>query len=607
MDQIKSDTLLATLLFVSLTALYASLTSSFPMLEDDGLFIMGAFDAGTAHSPGYPLFILLCQPFLWLPFGSVAFQVHLLNCLLGALTCSFLYLYVATQVVNSRTIALAAALSLAFSGLFFGQALVAEAYMLNVFLLVCLLWIPSLALNARSRLLLAAFFYGLALSNHWPLMVLMTPMLIAIYWPLLRTLSHSFAEIPVSLLGVTMGLAPYLWMYVSSSDDRFSHMGHFETTKSFFGFVLRDVYSNIDQSGLATLVDKILYLEAYAIDFGFQYSLLALPLILMGFVMQWRVLPAHLATGLTLTLTLPFSLILLLDFPYQPPYLAAALAYPLPLYVVMAVWLAIGLKHLCRRLSDVRTILISTILIGTIIYENREIPTENSSSWSRNIALQILYTVPENAVLIVSNSWSMAQVSYLHYVENVRPDLTLVSEYGAFLPERFSYFLPDREKSMRLKNTINAAQNVYDLAPLKMVDYPATDLGHLYVIKGPHPPADMMPALHDKPTGNWNQIYWYELASRNIHRFRIEQIQDFKDTELTLLYSRHLMSQESINPGDVGGLLISLDKQINSASRFNKAQHASLKGHLLRLQGNEKLADEFFAIADSILPGSGYK
>jgi hypothetical protein len=38
---------------------YAGQVSDFPALEDDGLFVLASAFLGTAHSPGYPLFILL--------------------------------------------------------------------------------------------------------------------------------------------------------------------------------------------------------------------------------------------------------------------------------------------------------------------------------------------------------------------------------------------------------------------------------------------------------------------------------------------------------------------------------------------------------------------
>ena len=605
MDQPTSNALLSSLLFVLLTVTYAMLTSSFPVLEDDGLFILGAWDAGTAHAPGYPLYILLSQPFLWLPMGTVAFKVHLLGAVLAALTITFLYLYLATVLSISKSASLGASLALAFSTLFFSQALIAEAYMLNVFLLSCLIWIPALKINLRLRFCLAGLLFGLALSNHWPLTLLLVPTLLAIYWPMLVSLRRSaIREIAGAAAGVLLGLTPYLWMFLSSSDAKFSHMGQFENLSNFVAFVLRDVYSGVDQSG-ATASDKLLFLEAYVLDFADQYSLFVLPIVLIGIFLQWRTSPKHLALGFTLVLSLPLALLLLLDFPYERSFVAAALAYPLPLYAVAAIWLALGLQFLHRQLPRPAHFILGVAVVGIVIFHNRDVAEEDSSNWSRNIAVQILYALPENSALFVSNNWSMAQISYLHYVEGVRPDVTLISEYGAFLPERFSYFLPDKTKIGLLRNYIGlTGRDLYALAPLTMVNAPTIDLGLFYAINGPWHTQDAVSHLREKPKGRWNQLYWRELVDRNIRAFSVEEVQASSEPELVLAFSRHLMNQDTFDSGLVAGLLSSIDQQVEGEDRFNRSEHALLKGSLMEATGNSDLAAEFYALAEKILPGS---
>lgn len=41
---------------------------------DSGEFITAIHSLGTAHSPGYPLFVNYGKPFTWLPFGTIAFR-----------------------------------------------------------------------------------------------------------------------------------------------------------------------------------------------------------------------------------------------------------------------------------------------------------------------------------------------------------------------------------------------------------------------------------------------------------------------------------------------------------------------------------------------------
>ena len=62
---------------------------------DSGEFITAVSSLGTAHSPGYPLFVNYAKPFTWLPFGSIAFRVNIATAVSAALACYGVYLLVA--------------------------------------------------------------------------------------------------------------------------------------------------------------------------------------------------------------------------------------------------------------------------------------------------------------------------------------------------------------------------------------------------------------------------------------------------------------------------------------------------------------------------------
>ncbi len=61
---------------------------------DSGEFITAIFSLGTAHSPGYPLFVNYAKPFTFLPFGSIAFRVNFATALSATVACYGIYLIV---------------------------------------------------------------------------------------------------------------------------------------------------------------------------------------------------------------------------------------------------------------------------------------------------------------------------------------------------------------------------------------------------------------------------------------------------------------------------------------------------------------------------------
>jgi len=47
---------------------------------------------GTAHPPGYPLYVMVSHVFGWLPIGSLAYRINVMSALSAALTAGVMYL-----------------------------------------------------------------------------------------------------------------------------------------------------------------------------------------------------------------------------------------------------------------------------------------------------------------------------------------------------------------------------------------------------------------------------------------------------------------------------------------------------------------------------------
>ena len=123
-----------------LLVLYAASASHTVALEDDGLFILSSYFLGVEHPPGYPLFTLIGHLFSKLPFGEVAYRVHLASALFGALTGVLAWLC-ARRLAPGRLPAYLAALGLGVSPVFWSQAIIAEVYTLNTFFFLLLAYL----------------------------------------------------------------------------------------------------------------------------------------------------------------------------------------------------------------------------------------------------------------------------------------------------------------------------------------------------------------------------------------------------------------------------------------------------------------------------------
>lgn len=133
---------------------------------------------GIPHRFGYPLYIAISRLFGELPVGSLAFRINLMSALFAALAVITVYLLV-VLLSGSRVGAVAAALAFAFSRAFWGQAVVAEVYSLNAFLigavlLVLLAWHRS---RRPALLYLGIGLYALSFGNHMTVVTLVPAVL----------------------------------------------------------------------------------------------------------------------------------------------------------------------------------------------------------------------------------------------------------------------------------------------------------------------------------------------------------------------------------------------------------------------------------------------
>lgn len=137
---------------------------------------------GVAHPTGYPLYTLL--GWLWtklIPFGSVAWRINLLSavCSAGAVVLTYGIVY---RLTRRLIPALAGALFLALSPVFWTLGSVTEVYALHALFVAAVLYLLLAWRDATSHrfslLVLIAFVYGLSLSHHRTMLLLAPAMLL---------------------------------------------------------------------------------------------------------------------------------------------------------------------------------------------------------------------------------------------------------------------------------------------------------------------------------------------------------------------------------------------------------------------------------------------
>jgi len=210
----KQDIILTLLIFVAVLIVYnLTLTPSLSYQSPDGNELATIpYILGLAHSTGYPLYTWLGKLFTFIPLGDVAHRVNLMSAVMGAGAVALLYLVV-VDVTGSRLASAFAALAFGFSRTFWSQAVIAEVYAPNAFMMA--LTVLLLLAWARKRsyacFLAFALTFGLSLGTHMsdlgfaPAFVLF---ILLVDWRILKSPRHILGGLGMFALGCLQ----FLWL-----------------------------------------------------------------------------------------------------------------------------------------------------------------------------------------------------------------------------------------------------------------------------------------------------------------------------------------------------------------------------------------------------------
>ena len=474
------------LLFACVLVLYAASTPRTVMLEDDGLFITIATFASVGHPPGYPLYILLGHLASLLPLGSVAWRVHTLSGLMGALTCACIA-YLVLRRTGNRPAAYLAGAALAVSEHFWSQAIIADVYTTNtavVFLTLAL--VQEAAANRSTRLWIgAAAVYSLGLANHYPLLILSSPLFLAYAIGARKDFYRNVPYLlPIALLPAAVLYGWMVWRSVQPLPVNF--LGPIQSWGAFLTFIDRSIYGHIDQNVNAGLFDKLLYAKYFATQALLQFSIAGGIVALWGAFSQYR-------TGWRVGLlceTLAFAassflLIAMLGFNYEPLRIYTFRPYPLVAYCIFALWLGYGMRALMQGVRAWRESMLPAIyaacalVVAALGVYNGKRNYRPHDRFAEEQAQAMLDIAEKDTAFVLYADPYVGPISYLHYVEGQRPNLRLLEYHGLVFSDRIVHPLTTtKQKTAAWAEFLrNADQPVYSLwfGPA----FSATGLAHL--------------------------------------------------------------------------------------------------------------------------------
>lgn len=445
--------LLPLLIFVTALALYTA-TLAPGLLWGGGDFATFQLKASLLEIEvasgiyGHPLWVILAHPFTWLPVRDVAWRANF-ACAVFAALALVLTFRTAHHLTRSTTTSLLATAALAVSHTFWTYAVMAKVYSLNALLLIACIYLLLLwGEKQRAGYLYSfAFLYGLSLLNHLVMTAAAGGFLVyigLIAWQRRRN-SGIGRQLLFSLLAGLLGLSPYLYLLARTGTTG-------GAVGTILGFLRGLGYLLIHPPALLLGIGVGLALLLY------QFPVTFLPGFLGLRRLAQEASPKAWMLGLA-ALGNVLSLLASVDPRAAGGYWWNLHQYLL-LYVVFALWIAIGFAALWSRLISRKGILATavwgTVLLPILLYALAPVvarpfvsnlpgfrplpgrdnlvyvlsPWKHRETGARTFGEAVLEALPADSVLFADYSiWAVTR--YLQVVEKARPDVELIQLPGS--------------------------------------------------------------------------------------------------------------------------------------------------------------------------------
>ena len=431
----------ALLVFVVSMIIYGFTLAPTVTGEDSGELIAAAWEGGVAHPPGYPLWTMLG----WLAiriffiFESVAFRVNLLSAILAA-SAAAVFCRTLQRFFGVRPIfAVTGAICFAAGRHLWSQAVITEVYTLHI-ILFCLILHFLLAWIEKPKnglLYLISFLTGLALANHH-LAVLLGPVLIITLLVRNPRIFLKLQVVIICILALAIGLLPYLYLPLAAGSDPYMNWGNPDNLENFQRHVLRQQYADESMHAPRSPHRILGHLGILWQWNTRQYTLFAMPLIIIGAMVLIRKNKGLFILCLGLWLIHTIGLLEILNMSFQRQDVFCTQVFQLPAYVITAIFLALGMQRISRIIAHLKPLNLPSSLLAylplalllTITATNYQHNNMRNYYYAYDHAGNILESLSPNAILIPSGDHNTFPIIYRHFVEGLRPDVTLADKYG---------------------------------------------------------------------------------------------------------------------------------------------------------------------------------
>jgi len=377
------------------------------------------------------------------------------------------------SLLSKYVAAFSASLLLAFSPIFWSQAVVAEFFTLNTFFLALLIylliiWREKVVNNDKASarfFYLFAFFFGLGLGNHQTLFFAF-PGFAYFIWMILkeqRAKSKEHREKPrasakqtadrrrpkpmayrekqnttlcpmpyapsflLFIIFFLLGLSIYLYLPIRSLSNPVIDWGNPENLRNFWRVITRADYGTLklakESSQARDLGLFFRQMWAYLYAMAKQFSVVGMLLALIGIWHSFKLKKQFTLLLLLIFLSTGPIFVFLSNLPYDPNSLARLERFYLLSSVVLALWVGYGLYSLSIIIKRTPVMLILLFLPVLSLLMHYNMCNQSKNFFAYDYGINILNTLEKDALLFSKKDNTRNIIWYLQLVEGKRPDV----------------------------------------------------------------------------------------------------------------------------------------------------------------------------------------
>jgi hypothetical protein len=444
--------LFAILSFTIPFAVYMATLAPSVTFFDSGEFLTATYSLGSAHSPGYPLFLMYAKPFTWLPFGNIAFRINMATAFSSSLACLGVYfltiyllkdeLVVEGNVTFSRfavkAAGLAAALSFSVTPRLWLQSNHDKPYPLLAFITAVIFYLLlkwrehyKNGVEKPAYVYVCTFLAGMAMAAHQTVVLLLPAwfiLIVLVDWRMITRIKELILATAFALFGFSV----HLYLPLRATQNPLLNWGDPKNYEQFMWHFLRRGYPEEPHPRDLGL----LWAQIKAFNIPHEFTWLGAVLTLLGLVFLWRRQRDVVIFYLTAIVT--FLLVIAGYFNTQLDLIFLTEEFFTPLYLMTAVLTGAGLFNLLtfavRRAQlparygapvyGVVTVMYFALPISLCAmnyYEN----DQHNNYIAFDYATNSLRSLPQNAVMFTWGDSGAFPLWYLQGVERMREDLDL--------------------------------------------------------------------------------------------------------------------------------------------------------------------------------------